>query len=64
MAECKCGRELKPDEKVCPACSSEKNQRGNLIGTIVGGVVIAGGLVLWLLNGKEAQVAESSFTRT
>lgn len=43
MSECKCGRDLRPGEERCPACSAMRSHRRKRIVEVVGGAVIVVG---------------------
>ena len=47
MSECKCGRELRPGEKRCPACSAVKSYRRKRIAEGVVGVFVFVAALIW-----------------
>lgn len=54
MSTCECGRQLREDEKQCPACASKKSHGWKKVAESVGTVVVAGVLIVTyvLIGGK------------
>lgn len=40
MSKCKCGRDLRKGEKLCPACMSSKSHRRRKLGSGLGAVCL------------------------
>lgn len=54
MSRCKCGRDLRPGEEACPACSSKKSHWWKKAAEVVGGVVVVViGIAITVLTGGK-----------
>lgn len=55
MSTCTCGRELREDEKQCPACASKKSHGWKRIAEGIGAVGLAvAGIAIYVLKGGKS----------
>lgn len=54
MSTCECGRQLREDEKQCPACASNKSHWWKKVAEGVGTAVVVGaGIAIYVLSGGK-----------
>lgn len=55
MSTCECGRQLREDEKQCPACASRKSHWRKKVAEGIGAVVVVGaGIAIYVLKGSKS----------
>lgn len=56
MSTCECGRQLREDEKQCPACASKKSHGWKKVAEAIGAVVVGGaGIAIYILKGGKSE---------